>query len=161
MIKVLVSSCLLGATVRHDGNHKKSSHPVLERWIAQERVISVCPEMLGGLGTPRPPAEIVNDGSRRVMTKYGADVTSAFEAGARAAAGQAAFHDVRVAILKSASPSCGSSFIYDGTFTSTRVAGDGITTALLRKSGIRIFSEEELDAADEYVRMLESAAASA
>ncbi|HYC59566.1 MAG TPA: DUF523 domain-containing protein [Thermoanaerobaculia bacterium] len=157
MIRVLVSSCLLGALVRHDGHDKKSSHPVLQRWIEQERVISACPEMLGGLGTPRPPAEIINDGSRRVLTKYGADVTSAFAQGARAAAELAVVHDVRVAIMKSASPSCGSSFIYDGTFTSTRVPGDGVTTALLRKSGIRIFSEDELDAADEYVHVLEHA----
>lgn len=155
MIKILVSACLLGARVRHDGNDKRLVHPALQKWIEEERVVSVCPEMLGGLGTPRPPAEIVNDGSRRVITKFGADVTDAFERGARAAAQEADAHDVRIAILKSASPSCGSSFVYDGTFSSTRVPGDGVTTALLRERGIRIFSEEELDAAEEYVRMLE------
>src|SRR5437899_1247554 len=98
--------------------------------------------MLGGLGTPRPPAEIVNDGSRRVVTRDGNDVTRAFEEGARAAMGQGQAENVRIAILKAGSPSCGSSRIYDGTFSKTTVQGDGITAALLRKNGIVIFSED-------------------
>jgi uncharacterized protein YbbK (DUF523 family) len=155
-MKILVSSCLLGAPVRHDARDKKCDHEVLQRWVAEGRVISVCPEMLGGLGTPRPPAEIVNDGSRRVVTREGNDVTRAFEDGARTVADQGRADNVRVAILKAGSPSCGSSFIYDGTFSSTRVRGEGITAALLRKNGIEVFSEEELDAAEEYVRSLES-----
>jgi uncharacterized protein YbbK (DUF523 family) len=156
MIKILVSSCLLGAPVRHDARDKKCDHAVLQRWVAEGRAISVCPEMLGGLGTPRPPAEIVNDGSRRVITRDGADVTRAFENGARAAADQARAEDVRIAILKAGSPSCGSSFIYDGTFSKRSVRGEGITAALLRSRGIVVFSEEELDAAEEYVASLES-----
>ncbi len=155
-MKILVSSCLLGAPVRHDSRDKKCDHEVLQRWVAQGRVISVCPEMLGGLGTPRPPSEIVNDGSRRVVTVEGKDVTHAFEIGARAAADQGRAEDVRVAILKAGSPSCGSSFIYDGTFSKTPVRGEGITAALLRKNGIVVFSEDELNAADEYVMSLES-----
>lgn len=156
-MKILVSSCLLGAPVRHDARDKKCDHEVLQRWVEQGRVISVCPEMLGGLGTPRPPAEIVNDGSRRVVTREGNDVTRAFEEGARAAADQGRREDVRVAILKAGSPSCGSSFIYDGTFSRTSVPGEGITAALLRKNGIVVFSEEELEAAEEYVLSLEAA----
>jgi uncharacterized protein YbbK (DUF523 family) len=156
VIKILVSACLLGAPVRHDARDKKCDHEVLQRWIEQGHVISVCPEMLGGLGTPRPPAEIVNDGSRRVITRAGADVTHAFEDGARLSAEDAVANDVRVAILKSGSPSCGSSFIYDGTFSKTAIPGEGITAALLRSQGIVVFSEEELDAAEEYVVSLES-----
>ena len=155
MIKILVSSCLLGAPVRHDARDKKCDHAVLERWIAEGRVVSVCPEMLGGLGTPRPPAEIVNDGSRKVVTREGNDVTRAFEDGARAAAEQGQVENVRIAILKAGSPSCGSSFIYDGTFSKVSVPGEGITAALLRKNGIAVFSEEELDAAERYVASLE------
>src|SRR5689334_10618200 len=117
MIKIVVSSCLLGSPVRHDGRDKKSNHPALQRWLDEGRIVSVCPEMLGGLGTPRPPSEIVNDGSRRVRTNEGRDVTREFEAGARAVAEQATDHHVRVAILKAGSPSCGSSVIYDGTFS--------------------------------------------
>jgi uncharacterized protein YbbK (DUF523 family) len=155
VIRILVSSCLLGVPVRHDARDKKCDHAVLRRWIEQGRVVSVCPEMLGGLGTPRPPAEIVNDGSRRVVTREGRDVTHAFEDGARAAADEARANDVRIAILKANSPSCGSSFIYDGTFSGTRVEGDGITAALLRENGIVVFSEEELEAAEQYVASLE------
>lgn len=153
MIKIAVSSCLLGAPVRYDGNDRKSDHPILQRWVEEGRVVSVCPEMLGGLGTPRPPAEIVNG---RVFTNAGRDVTREFESGARAALEEASRFDVRVAILKSNSPSCGSSFVYDGTFTRTQVPGEGVTTALLRKNGIAVFSEEELDEAAEYVRWLEA-----
>jgi len=155
VIKVVVSSCLLGTPVRYNGEHKKSGHPVLERWVAEGRVVSVCPEMLGGLGTPRPPAEIVR-GTRRVVTPEGRDVTREFEDGARAADEQARANAVRVAILKEGSPSCGSSYVYDGTFTRTRVTGEmGIAAALLRERGIAVFSEEQIDAAAEYVASLE------
>jgi len=74
VIKILVSSCLLGAPVRHDARDKKCDHAILQRWIEEGRVVSVCPEMLGGLGTPRPPSEIVNDGSRRVVTRDGVTI---------------------------------------------------------------------------------------
>src|SRR5688572_23686324 len=102
MIKVLVSSCLVGAKVRWDGGDKLSDHPTLQRWLDEGRVITACPEMLGGLGTPRPPAEITGG---RVFTPDGDDVTPQFEEGARLAAAEAAASDVRVAILKSNSPS--------------------------------------------------------
>ena len=154
--KIVVSACLLGAPVRYNGKDKKTSHPVLQRWIDEGRVVSVCPEVLGGLGTPRPPAEIVQVGGlRRVTTDAGEDVTGAFERGAADALGQAIRHGARVAILKEGSPSCGTSFVYDGTFTSTPVPGAGIAAALLRARGIRVFSEHELDAAADYVASLE------
>lgn len=156
MIKVIVSACLLGAPVRPDGSDKRSQHPVLQRWIEEGRVASLCPEMLGGLGTPRPPAEIVaTDGVRRVVTRDGDDVTTAFEAGAAIVAGEARNEGIRVAVLKEGSPSCGSSFIYDGTFSRTRIAGEGVTSALLRERGIAVFSEDELEAADAFVMNLE------
>lgn len=152
MIKILVSACLLGEKVRWNGADKKSGNPIIERWLEEGRIISACPEVLGGLGIPRPPAEISGG---RVFTRDGDDVTAAFEQGARLAAEAAEAHGIHVAILKSASPSCGSSFVYDGTFTGTRVPGDGVTTALLRSRGLMIFSEEELDAAEDYIAQLE------
>lgn len=152
MVKILVSACLLGAPVRPDGSDKRSHHPVLQRWVDEGRVVSLCPEMLGGLGTPRPPAEIV---AKRVVTRDGDDVTAAFEAGANIVAGEARHHGIRVAVLKEGSPSCGSSFIYDGTFSRTRVAGEGVTAALLRERGIAVFSEDEIEAADAFVTTLE------
>ena len=156
--KVLVSACLLGAPVRYNGRDKRSDHPILQRWIDEGRVVSACPEVLGGLGTPRPPAEIVHvAGVRRVTTNGGRDVTAEFESGASAALEQAARAGARVAILKEGSPSCGSSQVYDGTFSGTPVSGEGVTAALLRGHGIRVFSEHELDEAAEYVAMLDSA----
>jgi len=155
-VKIVVSACLLGAPVRYNGTDKKTHHPVLQRWIDEGRVVSVCPEVLGGLGTPRPPAEIVQvGGTRRVRAIDGRDVTVQFEQGAAEALEQALRHDAGLAILKEGSPSCGSSYVYDGTFTSTRVPHEGVTAALLRSRGIRVFSEHELDAAAAYVESLE------
>jgi uncharacterized protein YbbK (DUF523 family) len=151
MIKVVVSACLLGAPVRFDGRDKKSEHPVLARWMDEGRIISVCPEMLGGLGTPRPPAEIREE---RVFTNEGRDVTAEFGLGARTALASA--ENARMAVLKEGSPSCGSSYIYDGTFTKTRVAGAGVTASLLRERGFAVFSEEQLEEADAYLRDLEA-----
>ena len=154
--KVLVSACLLGAPVRYNGKDKKSDHPILQQWLDEGRVVSVCPEVLGGLGTPRPPAEIVHVGGlRRVTTNQGRDVTAEFERGAADALDQALRHGARVAILKEGSPSCGSTYVYDGTFTSTPVDADGVTTALLRSRGIRVFSETQLEAAAEYLASFE------
>lgn len=144
MKKVLVSACLLGERVRFDGQAKTQHHPVLERWLAEGRVVRVCPEVAGGLPVPRPPAERVGDA---VVTKRGVDVTEHFERGAQEALRLARAHDIHVAVLKSGSPSCGSGFIYDGTFTKTRVDGDGVTTALLQSHGIRVFSELDWDGA--------------
>ena len=155
MIKVVVSACLLGSPVRFDGRDKKSNHPVLQRWLDEGRVVSVCPEMLGNLGTPRPPAEIV-PGTTRVITNEGVDVTAAFHSGARAALDAASANAVRVAVLKEGSPACGSTYVYDATFTSTRLPGEGITTALLRSRGIAVFSENQLDEAAEYVAALDA-----
>lgn len=144
MKRVLVSACLLGEPVRYDGGSKPARHPVLERWLAEGRIVRACPELLGGLGVPRPPAE------RRgvsVVTNAGVDVTAQFELGARAALALVQEHGVTVAVLKEDSPSCGSASINDGTFTKTRVAGEGVTTALLRAHGVRVFSESQWDEA--------------
>lgn len=157
MIKVIVSACLLGSPVRPDGGDKRLDHPVFRRWLEEGRIVSACPEMLGGLPTPRPPAEIVaaDDRARRVTTRDGRDVTQAFEDGARAVAALAEADRIRVAILKEGSPSCGSSLIYDGTFRGIKVPGEGVTAAFLRAQGIAVFSEEHLDAADAYIGALE------
>lgn len=115
-------------------------------------MISVCPEVLGGLPTPRPSAEIVG-GS--VVTVDGRDVTSAFELGATTVGTLATLHEARVAILKDGSPSCGSTFIYDGSFTGATLRGEGITASLLRSQGVAVFSEHQIEAAAEYLNSLE------
>jgi uncharacterized protein YbbK (DUF523 family) len=150
--KVLVSACLLGAKVRYHGGDARSSHDVLQRWRDEGRVVSACPEVDGGLSTPRPPAEIVG---LRVMTREHTDVTGAFARGADEALRTARAHGIRVAVLKDGSPSCGNAVVYDGTFSGSRRPGRGVTTTLLLQHGIRVFSEEELDDADAYVRALE------
>jgi uncharacterized protein YbbK (DUF523 family) len=156
VIKIVVSACLLGAPVRYNGTDKKTHHPVLQRWMEEGRLVSVCPEVLGGLGTPRPPAEIIQiAGRRRVHANDGTDVTGEFERGAAAALEQAVRSGAPVAILKDGSPSCGSTYVYDGSFTGARLEGNGVATDLMRRYGIRVFSENELDVAGEYVARLE------
>ncbi|MBI4263969.1 MAG: DUF523 domain-containing protein [Acidobacteria bacterium] len=162
MIKVLVSACLLGEAVRYHGGAAASEHPVLAAWRAEGRLISFCPEVAGGLGVPRPPAEIrgeggasVLSGTGRVVTAGGVDVTDAFLRGARLALDAALAEGVGVAVLKDGSPSCGAGFTYDGSFTGRRRAGPGVTAALLEREGIRVFTELEIERAAECVRELE------
>lgn len=149
--RVLVSACLLGDRVRYDGADKASSAPVLARWLAEGRVVRVCPEVLGGLPVPRPPAE---RRAGRVVTEAGHDVTAQFEAGAQAALALVRAHAIRVAVLKEHSPSCGSTSINDGSFTRLRIAGAGVTTERLRAHGVQVFSELEWEAADAALRSL-------
>lgn len=151
--KVLVSACLLGQPVRYDG--RSSGHPdLLQLWQQQGRVVPLCPEVAGGLPTPRPPAEIpggqggaVLDGEARVVTVQGEDVSAEFLAGARLALELVRRHGIRVAVLKSGSPSCGNRKVYDGTFSGSKIDGEGVTSALLRREGVQVFSELELEAA--------------
>ncbi|MFT3706918.1 MAG: DUF523 domain-containing protein [Archangium sp.] len=144
MKRVLVSACLLGDPVRYDGGNKAVRHPVLEKWLAEGRIVRACPELLGGLGVPRPPAEKVG---ARVMTNGGVDVTAEFSRGAAAALSIAREHGIQIAVLKENSPSCGSATINDGTFSKTRLAGEGVTTTLLRANGVQVFSELQWDEA--------------
>jgi uncharacterized protein YbbK (DUF523 family) len=163
VIKVLVSACLLGERVRYNGAAATAQHPVLEAWLAEGRVVPFCPEIAGGLGVPRPAAEIsgpgggdgVLAGGARVVTRAGADVTSAFLKGARQALETALAHGAGLAVLKDGSPSCGSGFVYDGSFSGRRRADAGVTTALLEREGIRVFSEARLEEAAEYLSVLE------
>jgi uncharacterized protein YbbK (DUF523 family) len=144
--KVLVSACLLGQPVRYDAKDKRVDHAILARWVAEGRVVPVCPEVAGGLPVPRPPAERQPDG--RVVDVNGGDVTAQFDAGAAHAVTLAREHGITVAVLKEGSPSCGSSLVGDGTHTGVKVPGQGVTTVALRAIGVRVFSEDEIDRAD-------------
>ena len=152
--KILVSMCVLGHPVRYNGSAKTAAHEMLERWQREGRLVPVCPELAGGLSVPRPPAEIANGeagqrvlaGAARIVDVHGTDVTAQFVDGAQTALALAHAHDCRFAILADGSPSCGSSFIYDGSFTGRRHAGAGITAALLRDHGIEVFADTEIDA---------------
>lgn len=162
MEKILVSRCLLGHLVRYDGG-AHGPFGLLERWQQEERIVPLCPEVAGGLPTPRAAAEIaggqgaqVLDGHLPVLTLDGEDVTAAFVEGAEQALALVAKHGIRLALLKARSPSCGNRENYDGSFTGTRVAGEGVTAAALRRAGVRVFSEEELPAAEAALRELEA-----
>lgn len=154
MEKILVSACLLGRPVRYNGSAKPLRHPSLERWRREGRLVSICPELTAGFSVPRPTAEIAAaqsgetvllDGAR-VIEATGADVTDLYVAGARAVLGLAREHGCRFALLIDGSPSCGSGFIYDGTFSGRKHVGAGVTAALLRQHGIEVFAETEIDA---------------
>lgn len=163
MIRVLVSSCLLGQKVRYHGGDAQCESPILDRWLAEGRLVPTCPETAAGLTVPRSPAEIVGGdggavlrGEAMVGDRAGLDITAAFVRGARIALDEARAHGVRLAVLKDGSPSCATSYIYDGTFRGQRGAGQGVTAALVAQEGIRVFSERQLDEADAYLRLLES-----
>ena len=136
---VLVSACLLGLRCRYN------AEPVAnERVLALAKthtLIPVCPEQLGGLSTPRPPAERLGE---RVVSNNGTDVTSAFFRGAEETLLLARILGCKTAILKARSPSCGHGRIYDGSFTGKLIPGSGVTAELLAKNGIRVYTEDEL-----------------
>lgn len=164
MQKILVSRCLLGHKVRYDGG-AHGPYDLLQRWLDEGRVIALCPEVAGGLPTPRPAAEIrggqgaqVLDGQLPVLNRDGADVTAAFVSGAEQALALVRRHGIRIALLKARSPSCGNLENYDGSFSGVRVAGEGVTAALLRRAGVRVFSELQLDEARQALLELEAAA---
>ncbi|WP_421220636.1 DUF523 domain-containing protein [Aeromonas enteropelogenes] len=139
--KVLVSACLLGQPVRYDGQSKGIVSDWLAELGAEGRVLAFCPEVAGGLPTPRPPAERQGE---LVVTASGLDVTAEFARGAVLALETCQQQGIRFAVLKEGSPSCGSGRIYNGRFEGQSVAGEGMTTALLRRHGIAVFSEDQL-----------------
>ncbi len=151
MQQILVSACLLGQRVRYDGSDLRLDDALLRQWEREGRLVPLCPEMAGGLPAPRVPAEIaaggggaVLDAAARVINASGHDVTNAFLEGARQALQLCQRHDIRLALLTESSPSCGSHRINNGEFSGTKVPGMGVTTALLRRHGIDVFSQFQL-----------------
>jgi uncharacterized protein YbbK (DUF523 family) len=144
--EVLVSACLLGRACRYDGRHNRDS--VLERELVArgEVALPFCPEEAGGLATPRPAAWIegegaaaVLEGTGRLVTQAGLDVTQEFLRGARGALAECQARGITRAYLKERSPSCG--------VTCTHVAGElvpgpGVTGALLAREGVEVISVE-------------------
>lgn len=136
---ILVSACLAGMPCRWDRAEK--SNMAIIQLVREGKAIPVCPEQLGGLPTPRAPSERFRDG---VISKTGQDVTREFRLGAEIVLSIAQRYGCKEAILKAYSPSCGKGSIYDGSFTGTKVEGDGITAELLMKHGIVVRTEEEI-----------------
>jgi len=144
----IISACLCGINCKYNG--KNNYNRIFQDMLIKEQVIPICPEQLGGLPTPRPPCEIkggsgeeVLSGKARVINHEGCDLSDAFVKGAEETLKLALAQGIKEAILQSRSPSCGCGFIYDGTFSSQLIKGDGVTTALLRRHGIRVISEAE------------------
>ena len=140
MEKILISACLVGDKVKYDGrsNYNDRVKLLLEKY----ELVPFCPEVEGGLKTPRMPSERVKD---RVKMQDGRDVTRQYEKGAELAANICLYLGIKIAILKENSPSCGSHKIYDGSFSHKLIDGQGVTAELLRKKGIKVISEDEID----------------
>ena len=137
---ILVSACLLGINCQYNCKNDLTEK-LLEFLKSKGEFIAVCPEVLGGLPTPRDGAEIIGD---QVKTANGKDVTKEFLSGAEKVLKFAKENNVDLAILKAKSPSCGLGVIYDGTFSRKLIEGDGITAALLKKNGIKVMTEKDL-----------------
>ena len=142
MENILISACLLGVACRYDGCKKPLPSSVIEKLQQQYHLIPICPEIMGGLPTPRIPAEIQLN--RKVIRADGADVTENYRKGAEEALQLAELFHCKLAILKEKSPSCGMGKIYDGSFSKTLIHADGITAELLKENGIRVIGESEI-----------------
>ncbi len=153
MKKILVSQCLYGGEpVRYDGKSKAEDDPRFLSWREEGILIPVCPEVFGGLPVPRTDAQRRGDS---VVTRDGRDVTGQYSAGAEEAVRLALENRVICAIMKEKSPSCGSSMIYDGSFSEKLIEGEGVASELLRKAGIRVFSESQLDEVEKLLLEIE------
>ena len=139
-MNILVSACLLGVRCRYDGASKPNE--AVLRLMEKHTLIPVCPEQLGGLATPRPPAERQGDA---VRTQSGTDVTAQYRQGAEEALRLCRLYGCEAAVLKERSPSCGSSAVYDGTFSGTLTDSDGVTAELLAAHGIPVYGESQLE----------------
>ena len=139
-MNILVSACLLGVHCRYDGNGVLQEE--LRELSKKHNLIPVCPEIYGGLATPRDPAERIGE---QIVTKTGEDVTAQYTKGAEEILQLCKFYDCHYAILKERSPSCGYGRIYDGTFSGTLIDGNGVTAQLLAENGVEIYGESRIE----------------
>lgn len=146
---ILVSSCLAGLEVRYNGTHSLDNK--ISKLVEENKAVTICPELLGGFSTPREPAEIVGgdgegvlDGKAKVLGKSGKDVTELYIKGAYATLEKAQKINATIIVLKENSPSCGSSIIYNGEFSGEKIVGNGVTSALLKRNGFQVISEEQM-----------------
>lgn len=161
---ILVSACLLGKPVRYNGSAALCNDDLLQQWVSERRVVLVCPEVEGGMSIPRPRAEIskakggggVLSRISQVIEENGTDVTAEFVRGAHEALAKCKARGIRLAILKEGSPSCGTAYTYDGTFSGKRISLPGVTTALLQQAGISVFNELQLSSVQREITRLET-----
>ena len=141
--KLIISSCLLGINCRYDGKHNLISQEDIDLLKDKFELIPICPEQLGGLSTPRLPAEIQTNG--KTLRQDGVDVSLEFQRGADEAFKISKIYECKLALLKAKSPSCGNHEIYDGSFTGKLVPGKGRTVKLFEKHGIKVYNENEIE----------------
>ena len=161
-MKILISSCLLGEDVRYDGENSSvaynpsftfSQKELFMDILCDNEIYSFCPEVSGGLPTPREPAEIISANKPfKVQTKNGEDVTINFLIGAKNALELCKEENIKVALLKSKSPSCGNEKIYDGKFSETLIEGEGLTAKLLNENGVTVFNENQLKDLNKFIK---------
>lgn len=161
-MKILISACLLGEDVKYDGTNNSVAYNSSFTFSQKERfmdilcdneIYSFCPEVSGGLPIPRIPSEIVSvQKPFKVQNKEGLDVTINFLIGAKNTLDLCKSEDIKVALLKSNSPSCGNTQIYDGTFTSNLVDGQGLTAKLLIENGVTVFNETQMKEFFKYIK---------
>lgn len=156
--KILISSCLLGQAVRYDATDLKQNNDLLSQWFNENRLVSFCPEVGGGMSIPRAPAEIVGGGGEAVLLgdasvidNTATDVTAYFIKGAQLALEICLNQSISIAILTERSPSCGGQQIYSGQFNGSKIVGEGVTTALLRLNHIKVFNQHQLTQVEKYV----------
>lgn len=146
MAKIIVSGCLLGCDCRYKGDNCKCEE--LLTLAEKHTLIPVCPEQLGGLSTPRDPAEIVGN---KVISNHGKDVTYEYTKGAELALYIAKINNADAVVFKANSPSCGKGIIYDGSFTGNKIAGNGIAAEMFLNSGYSVFTENEIATLSEFL----------
>lgn len=163
MQKILISGCLMGQKVRYHGNDAPCSHKAIDKWQREDRIVAICPEVFAGLSVPRPSCEIQGEGGgpavlagkAKVVTHTGLDKTDAFISGANKALEIVKSQNIKIAILKSSSPSCGNNTIYDGSYSGKKIPGMGVTAALLAEYGVTVFNENQIDLAETFLEKLE------
>jgi uncharacterized protein YbbK (DUF523 family) len=157
--KILVSGCLNGPPIRFNATNVEVRSPIWTGWESEGRLVPFCAELAAGFQVPRPPAETVGgdgkavlSGKATVLEDTGRDVTGLFTKGAGLAVSHALEQGCVAAVLTDGSPSCGSTYIYDGSFEGGTKAGTGVVAQLLIDNGIRVFSEDQLAEADQFIR---------
>lgn len=161
MNRILVSGCLNGRPIRFNSTNVSVESKIWDRWESEGRLVSFCPELAAGFLVPRAPAELVGstasvvlNGRGSVKEDNGNDVTAMFVEGAKLAAQRAAAEGCVMAVLTDGSPSCGTTYVYDGSFSGGTLPGMGVAAQLLQDHGLRVFPEDQIDEADQYLRSL-------
>ena len=161
--RILVSGCINGQPIRFNQTNVEVESPIWERWLAEHRLVPFCAELASGFPVPRAPAEIIGGegtdvicGVAPVLEDNGTDVTDQFVRGAEMAVAHALRHGCVAAVLTDGSPSCGSTYIYDGDFAGGTKTGRGVVAQMLTDAGIAVFSEAQLEEADRFVTGLQA-----